>query len=275
MEENLAARLKYLADKYETPQFLIKDPSQFMHRYSSADDVEVAAFIASSLAFGNRKQILLASEKIFSHIDSDVWITSSDEKKSPAQWIRCGAFNSFFKKSDESYYRVFTHNNMISMCCVLQEILLAYKTLGEYFYEQYKTAVEEKNYFTSENNCGGIPLYEIVRKPFLERGCGNLVPYTKSSSCKRLQLFLRWMVRNDSPVDCGLWNWYSKKNLLIPLDVHVLQESCKLGLINRTESGKIPGATIRMCFELTEQLKSVWPDDPCKGDYALFGLGAD
>ena len=83
-------------------------------------------------------------------------------------------------------------------------------------------------------------------------------------------MFLRWMVRTSSPVDLGLWTWYSPSDLLIPLDTHVLQESVKLGLIPEGSAG-----TSKTARKLTDMLKQVWPDDPARGDFALFGLGFD
>ena len=83
-------------------------------------------------------------------------------------------------------------------------------------------------------------------------------------------MFLRWMVRTDSPVDLGLWTWYSPALLLIPLDVHVMQEAIKLGLL--------PGnakATRKTAAALTSVLNEVFPGDPARGDFALFGLGVD
>ena len=78
------------------------------------------------------------------------------------------------------------------------------------------------------------------------------------------------MVRKNSPVDLGLWSWCSPSELLIPLDVHVMQESVKLGLLKAGAK-----ADRRTAVILTERLKKIWPEDPCKGDFALFGLGVD
>ena len=102
-----------------------------------------------------------------------------------------------------------------------------------------------------------------------------LIPYTKTSACKKLNMFLRWMVRDNSPVDLGLWKWFSKKDLLIPMDTHVLQTAADFNLIEKTSSGKIPGATIKMARALTQKMKEVFPEDPCRADFALFGLGVE
>ena len=83
------------------------------------------------------------------------------------------------------------------------------------------------------------------------------------------------MVRTDSPVDLGLWTWFDQKDLIIPLDTHVLQQSVELGLISSGKTGRLPPANIKTALKITEALKQVWPTDPCKGDFALFGLGVD
>ena len=81
-------------------------------------------------------------------------------------------------------------------------------------------------------------------------------------------MFLRWMVRDGSPVDLGLWPFIDKKSLIIPMDTHVLQEACKLGLI------KSRTASMSAALRLSKALADVFPDDPMKGDFALFGYGA-
>ena len=83
-------------------------------------------------------------------------------------------------------------------------------------------------------------------------------------------MFLRWMVRRGSPVDLGLWDWADPASLLIPLDVHVMQEAAKLGLIPEGAA-----ASRKTAERLTSALAQVFPGDPCRGDFALFGLGVD
>ena len=78
------------------------------------------------------------------------------------------------------------------------------------------------------------------------------------------------MVRKNSPVDLGLWEWFDESELIIPLDTHVLQEAIKMGIISEKVSG-----SYKTAVKITEALKEVWPKDPCRGDFALFGLGVD
>ena len=114
---------------------------------------------------------------------------------------------------------------------------------------------------------GGEDLPLLIAEAFPKSA---IVPKGKSSANKRVHMFLRWMVRRDSPVDLGLWTWADPAELLIPLDVHVMQEAAKLGLI-----GQKATASRKTAEELTAALCEAFPADPCRGDYALFGLGVD
>ena len=96
------------------------------------------------------------------------------------------------------------------------------------------------------------------------------VSQNPKGACKKLHMFLRWMVRRGSPVDLGLWDWASAADLLIPLDTHVLQESARLGLIAPNAA-----ASAKTAIELTQKMAQVFPGDPARADYALFGLGVD
>ena len=96
------------------------------------------------------------------------------------------------------------------------------------------------------------------------------VSQNPKGACKKLHMFLRWMVRRGSPVDLGLWEWADPADLLIPLDTHVLQESARLGLI-----APYATASAKTAIELTQKMAQVFPDDPARADFALFGLGVD
>ena len=121
----------------------------------------------------------------------------------------------------------------------------------------------------SKNSTEVCPLHldKIISQAFPK---SKIVPKGKNSANKRIHMFLRWMVRQNSPVDLGIWSWYPQSQLIIPLDVHVMQESIKLGLL--PEKSK---ASYKTALELTNQLSEIFPGDPCRGDYALFGYGVD
>lgn len=242
-----------LAARYETKGFLLKDPSQFMHRFDEAVEQELIAFIAANLAFGRREQILKHVELILSDMNNS--------KLKPSQWIVKQKYKLFFAQGNKSFYRMFTHDSMILFFDVLKMMIEKSGSLGEFVKTQCNTQACD------------VPLCQQIAS-FFPADC-NLIPHTKESSCKRINMFLRWMVRDNSPVDLGLWKWIDKKMLLMPMDTHVMQQACELEFLNRTSSGKIPSATMKNCIMLTNRLKEFFPEDPVKADFALFGYGVD
>ena len=252
----LKNQLLLLADKYETKQFLANDPSQFMHRYSTKRDQEVIAFIAANLAFGRRDQIL-------SHVEAICSSIRQNAENSPAGWIENSAYKKLFTLGGSSFYRMMSHNTMLLLCDRLRELLREHNSFG--------SAVK---FAWLQREEGVLFLHETIASLF-PKEC-SIISHGRNSSSKRLQMFLRWMVRNSSPVDLGLWSsWYDKKNLLMPLDTHVMQEAVRFGLLEKTSSGKIPSPSLKVAVSLTQTLAQVFPDDPVRADYALFGLGVD
>lgn len=243
INEELKIQLRQLADQYETTDFLINDPAQFMHRFKLPADIEIMGLIASSLALGQRKVTLDKLEYICSLMQGN-----------PEQWIEKKMYQKDFPDSYIKFYRFFSYSEMRhffdGICLLMQN----YGTIGNYLYEQQKS--------------GTNPL-SAMSGYFVNRGVGAIIPQNTQSACKRLNLYFRWMVRDHSQVDMGLWTWFNKQNLILPLDTHVMDEVCRLGLsINKSTS-------LSKARELTNLLCYVWPDDPCKGDFALFGAGVN
>lgn len=253
MQEELKIRLIQLADKYETLSFLDEDPSQFTRWYTETRDVELACFIAAMLAFGNRKQFIPKIREI---------LTLADKSGGIYSWISKGKFKEEFicpLQPEKKFYRFYSYSDMQDFFCDLMSIVNSeQKSLGAYFKEIY----------ISEENKGNKPLLsDLISSAFPNSA---IVPKGKASANKRIHMLLRWLVRKNSAVDLGIWNWYSPANLIIPLDVHVMQEGQKLGLISEKAS-----ANRKTAMALTAQLKEIWPEDPCKGDFALFGSGVN
>lgn len=247
MTEELKQKLIMLANKYETTEFLENDPSKFLRWYSvdkgdSPADIECAAFIAAMLSFGRREQFIPKIEYILELADS----TSG----SIYNWLIDGAPNFPFGK--EKFYRFYSFDDLRVL---FDEII--YK--GDSPICIFKTI---KQFYIKNPT---IDIGDIIISCFKN---AKIVPKGQNSSKKRIYMFARWMVRQNSPVDLGIWDWYPSEKLIIPLDVHVLQESINLGLLD--ESSK---ATKKTAIKLTNELKKVFPNDPCKCDFALFGLG--
>jgi uncharacterized protein (TIGR02757 family) len=240
-----------LADKYETCCFCDSDPSCILHRYADAADAETAAFIMAVLSFGRRDLFMKKADMIFSCSGAH-----------PSEWIRSGKWKKDFPGGSGKFYRFYSYDDLRAVFAVLQEILHEEKTFGSYMKKRYDEARG-----TCGNGGSSPELAPLISSAF---GTCRAVSHTKQSANKRIHMFLRWMVRTGSPVDLGLWTWFSPSDLLIPLDTHVLQESVKLGLIPEGSTG-----TAGTARRLTDVLRQVWPDDPARGDFALFGLGMD
>ncbi|MCQ2572983.1 MAG: TIGR02757 family protein [Treponema sp.] len=242
--------LKELADKYENENFLTTDPSQFLRRFKKDTDQEVFSFVAAMLSFGNRKQFIPKIE-----------LLASLAGESFAVWIMSGAYRTSFLPPDEDpskkFYRFYSYEDMYAFFDELQQILRLSGSMGRFFRESWEYYASADDYSLDRLISDAFPSSKIVSKG-------------KNSANKRIHMFLRWMVRRNSPVDLGLWTWYSPAKLIIPLDVHVMEEDKKLCLV--PENAKADRKTAVL---LTDRLKEVWPEDPCRGDFALFGLGVD
>ena len=275
MTRELKNRLQQLADKYEVALFTEEDPSQFLRWYQpeagrgAVVDVEAAAFIAAMLAFGNRKQFI---PKVRSVLE-----TSDRSLGSVSEWLKSGKYKKDFPRGAAKFYRFYSYDDMQVFFGEIADILKEAGSLGEYFRLKMDDwglrGGAPRRRGSGRPRSGlergeGLPLlHEIVSDSFPKSA---IVPKGRSSANKRVHMFLRWMVRRGSPVDLGLWKWADPASLLIPLDVHVMQEAAKLGLIPEGAAASRKTAEL-----LTAALKEAFPGDPCRGDFALFGLGVD
>ena len=237
--------LKQYADLYETPDFLDGDPSLFMHQVSGCKNQEAMAFIAACLSYGRRPQFMKKIHAILEWTGGDV-----------DAWVRNGLFENHFRTDDQScFYRLFTHATMYRYLCTYQHILHEYGTLGQY---------------VRRRASDGFSAVAAITQAFSDDGPCIVVPRNMQSACKRVCMFLRWMVRSNSPVDIGLWaDFIDRRTLIMPLDTHVLQQSIHLGLLNSKTT------TMASAQRLTAKLAEIFPDDPLKGDFALFGYGVN
>jgi len=275
ISDELKVKLRSLADQYEVVSFCDEDPSQFLRWYMPAEgwgtvaDVEAASFIAAMLAFGNRKQFI---PKIRAVLE-----TSDRSLGNISEWLKAGAYKKDFPHGDKKFYRFYSYDDMQIFFGELGAILKEAGSLGEYFklklYNGGVTGVSPVRRGSGRPRSGlerggDFPLlHEIVSSSFPKSA---IVPKGRSSANKRIHMFLRWMVRRGSAVDLGLWTWADPAWLLIPLDVHVMQEAIGLGLL---PEGAV--ASRKTAELLTTAMKEVFPGDPCRGDFALFGLGVD
>lgn len=235
-----------LAAEYETKGFLNGDPSSFMHQVQGKENQEVTAFVASCLSYGNRSQFLPKIRWIVNCAKGDVY-----------GWVWSGLFTDVINaESDECFYRLYSFRQMNAFLCRLRQMLQEYGSMGQYV--------------RKHSNGDAFSAVVAICRWFANSGTGHIVPKNTQSSCKRICLFLRWMVRSGSPVDLGIWaDFISRRSLIMPLDTHVLQQSIRIGLL------KSKTATMNTAKRLTNKLCEIFPDDPLKGDFALFGYGVN
>ncbi|MCI7400054.1 MAG: TIGR02757 family protein [Prevotella sp.] len=240
----LADTLRRLADQYEKPDFIVGDPSWFMHQVRGRENQEVTAFIAQAVSYGSRKQFMPKIQRLLDASDGNM-----------ASWVSEGAFIDMIPRDDGCFYRLYNNRMFNSFLTALQSMLRSHGSIGDFIHKTSHDALSA---------CESLTGY------FLNEGSEGIIPRNTKSSCKRLCMFLRWMSRTESPVDLGLWkDFIDRRTLIMPMDVHVMRQSNALGLL------KAASASMTTARRLTDAMLEVFPDDPLKGDFALFGLGID
>ncbi|MFA4850971.1 MAG: TIGR02757 family protein [Bacteroidales bacterium] len=235
--------------QYNTPEFIISDPVSIPHRFTKKEDIEIAAFLAATIAWGYRPNIIKSAEKLIKLLNNSPFDFIMNVKEKELKPFQTFTHRTF--QGDDASYFIYSLKNIYQYHNGLQTL----------FYKGYR-----KNHSIKDSII-------YFRKIFFE--CEHLQHTEKhisnpenNSSCKRINLFLRWMIRNDKRgVDFGIWKNIPSSALLCPLDLHSGNVSRKLGLLTRNQNDW------KAVEELTANLKKFDPDDPVKYDFALFGLG--
>ena len=238
--------------KYCNYSFFVEtDPIQIPKQYRKKEDIEISAFLSASLAWGQRKTIINKSKELLSRMDNaphDFIIGASEKEIQHLDGFNHRTLNDYdikyFIRSLSNIYR-----NHGGLEAVFNQ---AWENSN---HDMIKTLTEWHHIFVQEKGES-----RVLR---------HIANVNKGSAAKRVNMFLRWMVRTDREgVDFGLWKNIPSSALLIPLDVHVANTSRELGLLTRTQND------IKAVLELTEQLREFDSNDPIKYDFALFGIGA-
>lgn len=250
MAFTLNENLKRWAEQYETADFINADPVQIPHRYDSRVNIEISAFVTAWIAWGNRKQIIKKADfidrKIFKGEPYHYIVGNTVERGNRPEWEQ-------YKGSTDCLYRTFTFGDFHDLCARL--------------YDVYTSAENMEAVIKKAHETNGETALATLQSLF---GSVKGIPdFETQSACKRLCLFLRWMCRKGSPVDFGLWDVCDPRNLIIPLDTHVHKQALRLGLVTR----RTPD--LQTAIEITDRFAEIFPDDPTKGDFALFGYGVN
>ena len=246
-QSELKEYLDFKANQYENPSFIDQDPIRIPHRFSKKEDIEISAFLLATIAWGNRLSILNSGERLMDLFGND-----------PHEFI----MNYKESKALPFVHRTFNGIDLNFFCNSLKNL-----------YQNHEGLEGAFNMYPTEANLKSRIVY--FRSVFLKtthqsRSEKHISNPLKNSACKRLVMFLRWMVRsNKNGVDFGLWTDISQSELYIPLDVHTGNVARNLGLIERKQNDW------KTNEELIGKLRGLDAEDPAKYDFALFGIGVN
>jgi uncharacterized protein (TIGR02757 family) len=232
---------------YNQKWFILKDPISIPHCFKRKEDMEISAFLTATISWGQRPMILKKAVLLMDLMENE-----------PYEFITKSSVDEY-ELFNEFVYRTFNGIDCRYFLTVLREIYLSHGGLENVFMSGYR------NKSIKETLINFRKLFLSFKPP--DRTCKHLANVEKNASAKRLNMFLRWMVRDDKMVDFGLWKGIAASDLMIPLDIHAGRTARKLGLLQRKQDDW------KAVEELTLNLKKFRPNDPVFYDYALFGLG--
>lgn len=228
--------------QYKQPIFIQEDPISIPHLFERPHDIEIAGFLTALIAWGQRKSIIRSALQLIKIMHYQPYTFILNYSRSDDKHLK------------KFYYRTFQPEDTVFYIRALSNYYKKHNSLEEIFIDKPITA--------------GIKTLreELLQTPHLKRSEKHLPDINKNGAAKRINMFLRWMVRKDE-IDFGLWNNIDPSNLLIPLDVHTSRVAYALGLLKNQRSH------LKNVIDLTELLKTIDNKDPVKYDFALFGMG--
>lgn len=239
--------------KYNKPNFIADDPISIPHLFTKKQDIEIMGFFASIFAWGQRKTIINKCNllvELFENKPHDFILKHKEED---------------LKRFLEFKHRTFNATDLLYFIAFLKQHYQKHESLETAFLLGLKP--KDK---TVENALIGFEEYFTSLEYFPARTRKHIASPKRNSACKKLNMFLRWMIRDSKDgVDFGIWKSIKTSQLLMPLDVHVERQARILGLISRKQSD------FKTVLELTENLKKFDKNDPVKYDFALFGMGVN
>ncbi len=251
MSDQLKEFLDKKVKEYKRPEFIATDPIVVPHRFSKPQDIEIAGFFASIFAWGNRTIIINKTTELFQMMDD-----------APHQFC-LHATGADLKRLLNFKHRTFNTTDLLYFIEFLHFHYSNHPSL-ETAFSQWMQPGDDN----IENALAGFHHYFFSLPDAPPRTKKHIATPERGSTCKRLNMFLRWMVRRDDQgVDFGIWKTISPSQLICPIDVHVARVARRFDLITRKQVDWLTG------LELNTHLKRFDPEDPAKYDFALFGLG--
>lgn len=251
MQQNLKEFLDKKVDQYNQPSFILTDPVSVPHMFSKQQDIEIAGFFAAIFAWGNRTTIINKAKELMQLMDN-----------APHDFCINHTGNDL-KKLLHFKHRTFNATDLLYFISFFKMHYKKNSTLELAFVKR-----ANKDDVNVEHALNGFYQYFFSLDDVPKRSMKHIASPAKKAGCKRINMFLRWMVRNDNRgVDFGIWKNISPSQLIIPLDLHVARVAKHFKLLQRDK------ADWQAATELTNELRQMDPEDPVKYDYALFALG--
>ena len=248
---DLKSFLDEKADEFNRPRFIVNDPISVPRMFSKRQDVEIAGFFAAVLAWGQRVTIIRKCTELMSWMDN-----------APHEFILHHRDHDL-KRFHDFRHRTFNSTDALYFIEALRSIYNRHASMEEVFAIPDTESTVERGLINFHHAFFSLPDHPHRTKK-------HLPTPERKSTCKRINMYLRWMVRNDTRgVDFGLWKKISPGQLVCPCDVHVDRVARKLKLIKRKQTDW------QTALELTANLRKLDPADPVKYDFALFGLGVE
>ena len=250
--ENIKDLLEDRYLKYNRPAFIAKDPIVIPHSFSKLQDIEIAGFFAAILAWGQRVTIIKKCRELMQRMDDVPYLFITEGQENDLKALLG------FK------HRTFNDTDLLYLVSFFKAFYQQHVSLEEAFTGSRGQILNQKQRLEHFYNL----VFSYPDAPHRTRK--HISSPAKKSACKRINMYLRWMVRQDDKgVDFGIWQNIKPTDLVCPCDVHVVRVARKLGLITRIQTDW------EAAVELTQHLQQFDPDDPVKYDFALFGLGIE
>lgn len=239
------------AERINSREFIAEDPVQFPRRFTDLRDIEITALLTAVISWGKRTMIIRDADRMLNMMDHQ-----------PYSFLLEGAYEEI--DPERNIHRTFFGRDMQWLMRTLHEVYKRYDSLDAFAMAHHAGESAAPSWMLA-----GL-LGRIGRDANLGRECPQCVPTNlRITALKRINMALRWLVRDDGIVDMGVWRSIPKAKLFIPMDVHVGNTARTLGLLRRKANDR------RSTEELTALMRTLRPDDPCLFDYALFGIGVE
>jgi uncharacterized protein (TIGR02757 family) len=246
--------LEAKVEEYDKPAFIKDDPVSIPHLFTKKQDIEIAAFFAAIFAWGNRTIIINKSKELMQLMEMQPYEFCLNHDAED------------LKRIQQFKHRTFNATDLLYFIEFLKFHYSNYHSLEDAFVKNMNNTSSDDNLI--EHALVNFHHYFFSLEHVPQRTKKHIATPEKKSNCKRLNMFLRWMVRkDDNGVDFGIWSKIKPSQLICPIDLHVARVAKRFGLLQRKQ------VDWQSALELTEYLKTLDPLDPVKYDFALFALG--